>query len=132
MQNFFQILLIVHKVFQNGQHCKTQNCPPFLSLGLAHNHRKENSCLQFLLCAQELGTFAAPDDSFPILTFISSKTQTDTLNSVFPVLKAAVLISHMQDHGCSPLPTLLFVWPFRNSISLFCLKINQAKFSASL
>lgn len=36
-----------------------------------------------------------------------------TLNHVFTDIKPAVLISHMQDHVCSPLPTLLFVWPYR-------------------
>lgn len=105
MQNVFQILLMVHKVFQNGQHGKTQNCPPLLSMGPAHNQRKENPRLQFLLYARELGTFAAPDDSFSIFIFISSKTQdilTLTLNHGFTVIKPAVLISHMQDHVCSP------------------------------
>lgn len=66
MQNIVQILLKVHKVFQNSQHRRTQNCPLFLSLGPAHNQRKKNPCLQFLLYAQELGTFAGFNDGFHI------------------------------------------------------------------
>lgn len=121
VQNVVQILLKVHKVFQNGQHWRTQKCPLFLSLGATHNHRKKNPCLQFLLYAHELGTFAVPNDGFPIFTLISSKIQDRlplTLNHVFTVIKPAVLISHMQDHVWSPLPTLLFVWPYRKLYQL--------------
>lgn len=67
-------------------------------MGPAHNQRRENPCLQFLLYAHELGTFAAPDDSFSIFIFISSKTQdilTLTLNHVFTVIKPADL-SHAE------------------------------------
>lgn len=136
MQNIVQILLKVHKVFQNGQHWRTQNCPLFLSLGPAHNQRKKNPCLQFLLYAHELGTFAGCNDGFPIFTFISSKTQDIlalTLNHVFTVIRPGALISHMQDNVCSPLPPLLFVWPYRKLYQLVLLEAKSGKvFSWSL